>query len=398
MAFAGRGNRNDPLNPVLEKYGETGMTPVSGNGLMRKSTILFLVVVLGTAFFFSCMHNPVPFDEVKWRGQVDGQSVEQLYAPHFSDGRYFNPWAPMDYGGFWRLVKWKMSSKAHYSEEERNHRPKFIPELKARIQGMPEGDFIAWIGHSTFLFRIRGDYWITDPMFSERAFLPKRIIPPAITGEELNELTPAVNVLISHNHYDHLDEESIRSLPRASRFYVPLGLRNHVASLHEGAAQELDWWQEIDLGGGKKLVCLPAQHWSRRFGQGFNETLWAGFLLITPEISVYYGADSGYFIGYREIGRRYPNIDYALLSTTAYHPRWFMHYAHKSIPEALDAFHDLGARYFIPTQWGTFRLGDEPPGYPALDLMRTIQERKLDPSRFLILDIGEIHPLRGARE
>jgi L-ascorbate metabolism protein UlaG (beta-lactamase superfamily) len=109
---------------------------------------------------------------------------------------------------------------------------------------------------------------------------------------------------------------------------------------------------------------------------------------------IYFGGDSGYFIGYREIGRRFPNIGYALLPTTAYHPRWFMHYAHMNIPEALAAFRDLGARYFIPTQWGTFHLGDEPPGYAALDLKNTIQKRNLDSSRFIIMDIGQIRLVR----
>ena len=361
---------------------------------MRGSRIFFLFIILGAIFALSCMHTPGSFDEKNWRRQVEDQSVEKLYAPHFNDGQYFNPWMPMEHGGLWRFLKWKLGSKAEYSEEEKNHRPQFIPELKKRIQALPEGDFIAWIGHSTFLLRIQGNYWITDPIFSKRALLPKRITPPAITGEELRDLTPHLNVLISHNHYDHLDEESIRSLPQDSRIYVPLGLKKYVESFHKGVVRELDWWQEIDLGGEKKLVCLPAQHWSRRIGQGFNETLWASFLLITPETSVYYGGDSGYFIGYKEIRRRFPHIDYALLSTTAYHPRWFMHYAHMSIPEALDAFHDLRAEVFIPTQWGTFQLGDEPPGHPALDLTRTTEERRLDPSRLLLLDLGEIHPIR----
>jgi L-ascorbate metabolism protein UlaG (beta-lactamase superfamily) len=113
-------------------------------------------------------------------------------------------------------------------------------------------------------------------------------------------------------------------------------------------------------------------------------------LLITPTVKIYFGGDSGYFIGYKEIGAKYPGIDYALIPTTAYHPRWFMHYPHMDIDEALQAFRDLGATYFIPTQWGTFQLGDEPIGYPALDLKRKIKSGKWDPSRFLILDIGEM--------
>ena len=362
---------------------------------MKAAGIVFIFSILAGLLAFACRHSPAPFDEGKWREQVQEQSVEKLYAPHFKDGRYFNPWMPMEYGGLWRFLKWKFSIEKQYSEEEKTYRPQFIPELKKRIQDMPEGDFIVWIGHATFLLRLQGDYWISDPMFSERAFLPKRITPPAITGEDLRELAPRLNVLISHNHYDHLDEASIRSLPEDSMIYVPLGLKQYVETFHRGVVQELDWWQEIALGGGKKLVCLPAQHWSRRFGQGYNETLWAAFLLITPEVTVYYGGDSGYFLGYKEIGRRFPHIDYALISTTAYHPRWFMHYAHKSIPEALDAFQDLDADLFIPTQWGTFQLGDEPPGYPALDLMRTIEERKLDRSRFILLNIGEIRPIDG---
>jgi N-acyl-phosphatidylethanolamine-hydrolysing phospholipase D len=270
--------------------------------------------------------------------------------------------------------------------------------MKKRIRSMPAGDFIAWIGHGTFLLRLQGEYWLTDPIFSERALLPKRVTPPAMAGKELRDLAPRVNVLISHNHYDHLDVESIRSLPEDSRIYLPLGLKNYVESFHKGPVQELDWWQEIKLGEGKKIICLPAQHWSRRIGQGHNETLWASFLLSTPGVTIYYGADSGYFIGYREFGKKFPNIDYALLATTAYHPRWFMHYAHVNIPEVLDAFHDLGAHYFIPAQWGTFPLGDEPPGYPALDLRRTIRERNLDPSHFRILDIGQIEPIRKASQ
>lgn len=300
---------------------------------------------------------------------------------------------PMDREDFWRLARWKFSKKADYTDEEKAYRPKFIPNLKERIRSMPAGDFIAWIGHSTFLLRFGGEYWITDPIFSKRALLPKRVTLPAIKAEDLRELGAQVNAVISHNHYDHLDKESIRSLPRDSKIFVPLGLGDYIQSITTGTVRELDWWEKVDMGHDTTLICLPAQHWSRRIGQPTDTTLWASYMFITPETTVYYGADSGYFVGYREFGRKFPGIDYALLSTTAYHPRWFMHYAHKNIPEALDAFRDLGATYFIPTQWGAFHLGDEPPGYPVLDLKRHIKDRNLDPSRFIIMDIGQIEPI-----
>ena len=348
---------------------------------------LYLSIAL---LLLSCMHNPVSFNEAQWRKQVENQSVEKLYAVHFKYGKYFDPWMSREDRGFWRFLKWKLSPKASYTEEEKAFLPKFIPDLKNRIKTLPAGDFIAWIGHGTFLMRLQGSYWITDPMFSERALLPKRATPPAITVEELKEITSELNVLISHNHYDHLDKNSIRSLPQNTRFFVPLGLKEYFASLHKGEVRELDWWQENDAGKGQKVICLPAQHWSRRIGQDTNGTLWASFMVITPETTIYYGGDSGYFVGYKEFGKKFPPVDYALLPTTAYHPRWFMHYAHMNIPEALDAFQDLGAKHFIPTQWGAFPLGDEPPGYAGLDLRRNIADRHLDPSRFIIMDIGQI--------
>jgi len=126
-----------------------------------------------------------------------------------------------------------------------------------------------------------------------------------------------------------------------------------------------------------------------------NTTLWASFLLITPHGTIYYGGDSGYFIGYKEIGRVYPGIDYALMPLGAYRPRWFMHYAHMNIDEVLQAFGDLGAQYLIPTQWGTFQLGDEPIGYPIIDLRRTMKEKGFDASRVMIMDLGEIVPIKS---
>ena len=347
-------------------------------------------VVFFAALASFCTSKPAHFDESKWRNAVEKSSIAKLYEPHFKDGKYFNPWRPMDHRGFRTFLQWKLSKKSPYSDEEKTFRPNVIPNLKNKIEAIPDEDFITWIGHGTFLIRLAGEYWITDPIFSNRALLPKRVTPPAITTKELNELTDRVNVIISHNHYDHLDVDSIRSLPPGSRFFVPLGLKRYVESFHNGEVRELDWWESIDLEGGTKLVCLPAQHWSRRIGQNANSTLWASYMLITPGTSIYYGADSGYFKGFREIGRLFPNISYALLPVTAYHPRWFMHYAHMNSTEALDAFRELGAKYFMPTQWGTFHLGENPPGYPALDLLQVIAKMNLEPSRFIIMDIGQI--------
>ncbi len=358
-----------------------------------KSLWIF-VALFFTLLTPSCILNPEVFDEGKWRKKVEAQHVEKLYASHYKDEKFYNPWMPMEPKAFYRVLKWKFSRKRNFTDEEETFNANVILNLKERINAIPEKDFIAWIGHSTFFMRLQGTYWLTDPMFSKRALLPKRVTPPAIDADDLKELTGSVNVLISHNHYDHLDKETIRSLPEKARIFVPRGLKKLVASYHKGIVVELDWWESCDLNEGAKLVCLPAQHWSRRIGQSANSTLWASYMLITSKFSIYYGGDSGYFIGYREIGKRFPDIRYALLPVTAYQPRWFMHYNHMNAPEALRAFQDLGATYFIPTQWGTFRLGDNPPGTPALDLRKATQQMPLDSSQIIIMDIGQLEVVR----
>ena len=300
----------------------------------------------------------------------------------------------METDRFRLFLKWRFSKKAAYTDQERTFLPAVRTDLSERLQAYAGKDTIAWVGHATFLIRTAGVTWLTDPMLSKRALLPKRVTPPALTKEALKQISGPLYVLISHNHYDHLDKDTIASLPDHARVFVPPGLKDTVQAFFGGEIQEVDWWERIDLGGGNQLVSLPAQHWSRRIGQDFNTSLWASYLLITPGATIYYGGDSGFFVGYREIGKQFPGIDYALMPLTAYHPRWFMHYAHMNAPESVQAFQELGARYFIPTQWGAFQLGDNPPGYPVLDLKKTITRQNLDPSRFIIMDIGQIEVVR----
>lgn len=347
--------------------------------------VFILALMLG-----ACVMSPLPFDEQEWQQAVNSQTPAKLYAPNFADNAFYNPWMPMQEKRFRDFLRWRFSRSGPYSDEEETFLPAMIPDLSLRIKTLTNEDYIAWIGHATFLIRTSGTFWLTDPMLSKRALLPARLTLPALDMDFLAGITDPLNVVISHSHYDHLDKDSIRSLPKHARIYVPQGLKTFVQTLHDGEVRQMDWWERLDVGDGISLTCLPAQHWSRRIGQDFNTTLWASYLLTTPGTTIYFGGDSGYFTGYREIGKRYPGIDYALIPLTAYHPRWFMHYAHMDAAESIQAFQDLGARYYIPTQWGTFKLGDNPAGYPALDLKHTIDRLELDPAPFLVMDIGEI--------
>ncbi|NNK93051.1 MAG: hypothetical protein HKP41_01745 [Desulfobacterales bacterium] len=351
----------------------------------------FLICVLALVpLLTSCLIKPEPFDETKWRTEVLNAKPADLYAPHEKDGLFYNPWMIPGDRGFGQFLKWRLSLRSKYPDQAKILKPNLVPNLVARIDALPHGsDFIVWIGHATFLMRFNGVYWLTDPMLSDRALLPKRITPPALTMAEISDIKGEINVLISHNHYDHLDEDTLRALPDHARIFVPLGLKTLVSTFHDGPIHELDWWQEHETQE-TVVTCLPSQHWSRRVGQSRNATLWASYMIETQGIGIYFAGDSGYFIGYKEFGRKFENIDYALLPITAYHPRWFMHYAHINVEEALAAYEDLKAKYFVPTQWGTFHLGDNPPGFPMFELNQKIQQMDLDSKKYLRPSLGEI--------
>jgi len=356
---------------------------------MRKGRAIPLSFII-FLFLSSCQFKHEPFDEAQWHEAIEKTDSQDLYRPHEGEDGFYNPWMVEPDGRFFQFLKWRLSASAEYTEEQNAYLPDLIPGLLTRIkQVSPDDDFFVWIGHATFLFRIDGIFWLTDPMLSDRALLPKRVTPPALTKRELALLDGELRVLISHNHYDHLDAETIQALPASATILVPLGLKNYLETLFAGKVVELDWWQRFK-GINAVVTCLPAQHWSRRLWQSHNTTLWASYMIQSQKYTIYFGGDSGYFVGYKEFGKLFPVIDYALLPITAYHPRWFMHYPHIDVNEALMAFHDLNADYFVPTQWGTFHLGENPPGFPMLELNQKIHERDLDADRYLRPALGEI--------
>jgi N-acyl-phosphatidylethanolamine-hydrolysing phospholipase D len=333
---------------------------------------------------------PRSFDEDAWRRQVEAAAVADLYAPHRdAQGRFFNPWQPRE-RAWGDLLYWLLS--ANSLGAQRDQAP-VVPMLDNDGAWLADGaaqPSIAWIGHATFAVRLGGPPVITDPFFGPRAGPVWRRTPPAFGPEKV----PAGAVaLISHNHYDHLDAFSVAALGPRVTFLVPLGLKELLGELGARQVRELDWWQSITIEG-TTLTCLPAQHWSLRLGQGYNMSLWCSWLIERDGRRVFFGGDSGYFIGYREIGRRYPGIQAALLSVGAYLPRWFMHHAHLNPAEALAAAHDLGARRLVPGHWGTLQLGDEPVGWLPGDLARAGQGRPPGANpQVTILPLGGSLPL-----
>lgn len=237
---------------------------------------------------------------------------------------------------------------------------------------------ITWVGHATHLIQLQGLNVLTDPMWSARASPwtstgPKRFVPACPDIEAL----PRVHaVLISHDHYDHLDRRTVLRLRKRFgeelRWYTPLRYREWFASLGIRNVVELDWWDESDLPHGYRLVATPARHWTRRTPWSTNRRLWCSFAVMPRDGGwprVYWGGDSAYASHFREIGSRLGPFDASILPIGAYEPRWFMGASHMNPEEAVSAWEDLGRTgAFLPSHWGTLRLTFEDPLEPPVRL------------------------------
>ena len=251
---------------------------------------------------------------------------------------------------------------------------------------------LTWVGHATFLLQVEGLNVLTDPVFSRRvspfSFAgPERLAPLGLTLEEL----PAIDlVLVSHNHYDHLDEMAVTWLARTNpnlSFVVPLGLKAWFAKRGIHRVLELDWWQSGDIGAAR-LTALPAQHFSGRSPFDRNATLWCSLLLDVGGRKIYFGGDTGYSKDFADIGAAHPGIDLALLPIGAYEPNWFMRSVHVNPEEAVRIFRDLGARHAAAMHWGTFRLTLEALDEPPRRLVGALDAAGIEQQRFFVMQHG----------
>ncbi|MFK0217036.1 MBL fold metallo-hydrolase [Streptomyces vinaceus] len=245
-----------------------------------------------------------------------------------------------------------------------------IPDLPYEPAPLPEagpGTLCAtWAGHASWVLRIGGLTVLTDPVWSRRILgTPARITPVGVRWEEL---PPVDAVVISHNHYDHLDAPTLRRLPRRTPLFVPAGLARWCRRRGFSRVTELDWWECAELGG-VRFDFVPAHHWSKRSLLDTCRTLWGGWVLSETQAAgtprkAYFAGDTGYGHWFGEIGRRHPGIDLALLPIGAYAPRWWLRDVHADPEEAVRACREVGARRMAPMHWGTFVLSAEPVTEP----------------------------------
>jgi L-ascorbate metabolism protein UlaG (beta-lactamase superfamily) len=316
---------------------------------------------------------------------------------HYDGAHFFNPEPAMrtgerPRGGMWGLLRARMSR----DEAVWSRWPKTI-ENAAFLP--PEGAHsLSWIGHSTFLLRLPGLNILTDPVFSKRCSPvqfagPKRVRAPGIALADLPKIDL---ILLSHNHYDHMDIGSLRALYRHSpdvRIVTTLGNTAYLAKKGIPGAIELDWWQSETVCGGARVTVTPARHFSARTLWDRNETLWGGLFLEYEGHKIFFAGDTGYTKYFAEIRQRLGAPTLAMLPIGAYAPRWMMGPVHMNPADAVQAMLDLNATRAVGMHFGTFQLTAEPIDEPIHELKAAMLAANQPLARFFTLETGETTPL-----
>ncbi|AWV05752.1 hypothetical protein C9I47_0026 [Lysobacter maris] len=281
-------------------------------------------------------------------------------SPQYRDGAFRNPVSPRQpqgWGQTLRLIGRFLFDKP--ADATPSQPPPVLPLSRARLLAAADGSLFRF-GHSTVLLKLDGGFWLTDPVFSERASPvqwagPRRFHPPPIG---IAELPPLRGVILSHDHYDHLDRAAVLALAgRTERFVTPLGVGDLLIEWGVDADKvvQLDWWDEVRLGG-LRLAATPAQHFSGRRPFTENPTLWASWVIVSESegLRLFFSGDSGYFDGFATIGERYGPFDITLLECGAYDASWSGVHMHPE--QTLQAHLDLRGRWLLPIHNGTFDL------------------------------------------
>lgn len=297
--------------------------------------------------------------------------------------------------GFIDVLRWKLgfgpAEVSPLAPDAPPYVPRSVSPNLAKLSAPdPERIQLTWIGHSTFLIQHQGRNILTDPIFGNCGPLPlsglRRKVPPAIPFESL---PPVQDVLISHNHYDHLDAPAIKLFGNGPNYWLPAGLADWFARRDIDRCRQMEWWDHADLAPGLEIHCVPARHFSARTPFDRNRTHWCGWVLRSRNRTFYFAGDTGYCPVFKEIGNRFGRLDLAIIPIGAYCPRWMMQSIHANPDEAVQIHLDLGASQSVASHWGTFALADEPADEPPRLLRQALAVRQIPPGQFRVLDFGE---------
>lgn len=338
--------------------------------------------------------------------------------PHHRPDGFQNNYRPFDRKRLSELLRWRWNAWRGGLPKPPAHPAAVVPPDLAFIHrnaqaGLAMQPAATWIGHITVLCQIGGLNLLTDPVFSERCSPlqwagPKRHNPPGLALDQLPHIDV---VLLSHNHYDHMDEASLRALARqpggAPLVLCPLGHHTLLTRWGHTRVAELDWWDHHTLPATERNACIeitltPAQHWSSRSMSDAMRSLWGGFAVLSPDCHLFFAGDTAYSPDFADIRRHFAHVhtpangdgfDLALLPIGAYEPRWFMQAQHCNPEEAVQIFHDLGCKQALAVHWGTFQLTDEALDEPPRALAQALNRHGVAPERFFTLGIGETRRL-----
>ncbi|WP_258098411.1 MBL fold metallo-hydrolase [Marinoscillum pacificum] len=303
---------------------------------------------------------------------------------HFNGKKFINPTGAKA-KGFSSVIEWMLKSdKGPWLKNyETSIGPKPVDSSTDLI--------ITFVNHSTFLIQWNNINILTDPVWSERvspfSFAgPSRMRPPGINFEDL---PPIDVILLSHNHYDHLDIVTVKKINTLYEpvFIVPLGVGKYLAQHKITKFKELDWWQSSEIG--LKVTATPAQHFSSRGMCDRDKTLWCGYTLTDGERKVYFAGDSGYGPFFKEIGKKEGPMDVSMIPIGAYEPKWFMSPIHVSPDQSVMVHKDVKSKQSIAMHFGTFPLADEGQGKAEEDLILALDSAGIPQSEFLIPEEGE---------
>jgi N-acyl-phosphatidylethanolamine-hydrolysing phospholipase D len=325
---------------------------------------------------------------------VVGPSLAQ--PPHHSDDGYRNPYLDEQFARsrFFTYVQMRFFGAQAFADYE--GQADRVPRVDADRESIQSPDpstmQVTWLGHSTVLLQHRGLNILTDPALSDRASPvsfagPRRFTPAALRAEELPPLDYAV---ISHNHYDHLDVDTVMALGNRVKWLVPMSLKAWFTDRGIDNVEELDWGQSLEFEG-LKVTATPSQHFSGRNLWDFASTLWCSWVIEIDDMRVWFGGDTGYNpVQFKRIGEDHGPFDLGLIPIGAYEPRWFMKPMHVDPREAVTIHREIQASSSIGIHWGTFRLSAEPIDAPMLMLEEAATAAGVD---FTTLAIGETRTL-----
>jgi N-acyl-phosphatidylethanolamine-hydrolysing phospholipase D len=314
---------------------------------------------------------------------------------HHTDSGFRNPWIGEEENKtFADFLRWQWNRRiASPVIKPDRYNFDIVPSEYVNPPERVYGGMLTWVGHATFLIQVSHKNILTDPVWSDRVgpvgkrVGPRRYSPPGIPWEKL---PPIDIVIISHNHYDHMDRETIVRLAKEFDpiFFVPLRNKQLLDEWGIENVIELNWWESRTVDD-ITIICTPAQHFSQRWLNDRNRMLWSSWVIRADHATLFFGGDTGYFPGFREIGEQFGPVDVAMMPIGAYEPRWFMRPVHVNPEEALRAALDMDARYFAAMHWGTFDQADELLDQPPKDLKNAVDSMGVDPERVWIFAFGE---------